>query len=332
MAHNLEIHDNGQAAFVSARVDAWHQLGTVLPSAFTANDALEHGLLGGWNVRKAPIQAQLPDGRHIDVPGRAAVIRDNPVTPGQIDVLGDVGDAYHVIQNEELAGLLDTLVDESGAHFETAGAIDGGRRIFITMKLPGHIKVGGVDRIDNYLAAMTSHDGSMATTLMVTPVRIVCQNTMNAAYGNHKTSFRIRHTSGAQRAIVSEAREALEFSFDYLDEFQDEASKMINSTMSLNQFEEIITREFGAPEDAPQPTITRTENKLDEMLELFADADTHSRVRDTVWAGYNALVEWQDHFSPVRGGDVADEVARAKNTIQNNRFKERARRLMLSYV
>lgn len=332
MAHELEMHDNGQTAFVSARVDAWHQLGTVLPSAFTANDALEHGLLGGWNVRKTPIQAMLADGSHIDVPGRAAVIRDNPVTAGKIDVLGDVGESYHVIQNEELAGLLDTLVDESGAHFETAGSIDGGRRVFITMKLPGHIKIGGVDRIDNYLAAMTSHDGSLATTLMVTPVRIVCQNTMNAAYGNHKTAFRIRHTSGAQRAIVSEAREALEFSFDYLDEFQAEADKMINSTMTLNTFEQIITKEFGAPEDAPQPTVTRSENKLDEMLELFADANTHEGVRDTVWAGYNALVEWQDHFSPVRGGDMADEEARARNTINSNRFKERARKLMLAKI
>src|SRR5690606_19715075 len=91
--------------------------------------------------------------------------------------------SYTVIQNEEHAGLLNALVDESGAHFETAGALQGGKRVFITMKLPGHMSIGGVDRVDQYLAAMNSHDGSSAFTFMISPVRIVCQNTLNFALG-----------------------------------------------------------------------------------------------------------------------------------------------------
>ncbi len=149
--HDLDITD-GTASFVSAREPAWHQLGTVLDSAFTAADAMWVGHLGGWNVRKVPALADLDGRRTVPMHGRYAVIRDNPVTRGQVDVLGDVGEAYHPIQNETYAEILDTLVDESGAHFETAGAIAGGRKVFLTMKLPGHILVGGRDQVDKISA------------------------------------------------------------------------------------------------------------------------------------------------------------------------------------
>lgn len=333
MAHNLDI-TNGTASFVSAREDAWHQLGQVLPDTFTAEQAMEHGYLGGWNVRKEPIFAQVGD-QQIPVPNRYAVVRDNPVTKGQIDVLGDVGSAYHVIQNEELAGLLDTLVDESGAHFETAGAIDGGRKVFITMKLPGHIKIGGVDPVDNYIAAMTSHDGWMPTSIMVTPIRIVCQNTMNLAFKESSNVFRVRHTSGAQRALVQQAREALDFTFGYLDGFQEEANQLINTELSMSKFEEIVTREFGPAkgEDAPAATQTRWEGKMDEMLMLFGDASTHAEVRNTAWAGLNTLTEWYDHYAPVRGVGADDEgAARSRKALLIPGFKNKARDLMMSMV
>lgn len=333
MAHNLDTTD-GVTSFVSARQDAWHQLGQTLPDAFTAEQAMEHGYLGGWNVRKTPILAQVGE-QQVPMPNRYAVVRDNPVTAGQIDVLGDVGTAYRVIQNEELAGLLDTLVDESGAHFETAGAIDGGRKVFVSMKLPGHIKVGGVDPVDNYIAAMTSHDGWLPTSVMVTPIRVVCQNTMNLAFRQASNIFRVRHTSGAHRAIVQQAREALDFTFDYLDGFQAEAEELVNTTMTAERFEQIVTAEFGPAggKDAPKATATRWDNKLGEMLTLFADSNTHERVRDTAWAGLNALTEWHDHYAPVRGVSAEDEgMARSRKALLLPGFKNRAREIILQAV
>lgn len=330
MAHNLDI-TNGQASFVSARQDAWHSLGTVLPETFTAGEAMTHGRLGNWNVRKEEIFT-IVNGQQLVVPDRYAVVRDNPVVQGLADVLGDVGKVYHVIQNEELAGLLDALVDESGAHFETAGAIDGGRRVFITMKMPGHLKVGGVDPVGQYLAAMTSHDGSMQTTLMVTPVRIVCQNTMNLAFSGASNMFKVRHTVGAQKLMLQQAREAMEFTYKYLEGFQSEAEQLINTTMTQMQFERIITDAFGVSEDAPLATQTRAQNKIDEMARLFSDSHTHEGVRDTAWAGLNALTEWNDHFSPVRGDAGSAVETRSKKALLDPTFKNKALRLMLAQV
>ena len=100
MAHNLDI-TNGVASFVSAREDAWHKLGQVLPDTFTASAALEHGMLAEWNLRKQPLLAQLEDGSTIPVADRFAVVRDNPVT-GLGESLGVVGSAYKIVQNEQL--------------------------------------------------------------------------------------------------------------------------------------------------------------------------------------------------------------------------------------
>lgn len=331
MAHNLDT-TAGQTSFVSAREDAWHHLGTVLPDSFTAEEAMVHGHLGGWNIRKTPLKTEV-DGRELILPNQHAVVRDNPIVKGQVDILGTVGNIYHIMQNEELAGLLDHLVDESGAKFETAGAIDGGRKVFVTMRMPGHIRVGGVDPVDNYIAAMTSHDGSTSTTIMVTPIRIVCQNTMNLAFQEASNQLRVRHSVGASKILLQQAREALDFTFGYLEGFQEEAERLINTTLTQNRFEEIIKKAFGAPEGAPIPTQTRTDNKLDQMAELFSDAFTQEGIRETAWAGLNALTEWNDHYSPVRGAGLApEEDVRSRKALLDPSFKNTALRLMLAEV
>lgn len=321
MAHNLEIKD-GKASFVSARVPAWHQLGTVLPDSFTAEEALKEANLANWNLRKAPIFAlDEVTGEMQRIEDRYGVIRDGG------DPLGVVGNSYSIMQNEQLTGLLDALVDESGSFYETAGAIDNGRKVFVSLKMPQNILIGGVDPVDTYLTAMTSHDGSSSTVIMVSPVRVVCQNTMALALRNAKSQFRVRHTSSADRVILNEARAALDLSFGYLDEFQDLAERLINTTMTQSTFEQIVEAEFGAPKDAPNATQTRSQNKIDEMVRLFADSNTHEEVRNTAWAGLNAFTEWFDHYSPVRGSEPEADV-RAKRTIADNTFKTRALELV----
>ena len=321
MAHNIETNGS-QAAFLSARQDAWHRLGITLPDTFTAEQAMEEGYLGGWNLRKEPIQTETG----IIIHGKNGVVRDNPFT-GVAEALGVVGDSYTLVQNEEHAEFLNALVDESGAHFETAGSIDGGRKVFITMKMPQHLTVGGSDLVEHHIAAINSHDGSMAFTLLVTPVRIVCQNTLNVALSQNKSIHRIRHTKGATKA-VAQARESLNLVFKYIDGFQEEADRLINTSLTEAEFVSIIEREFGAPENAAPGTVSRASNRMDQMVELFVEANTQEGIRDTAWAGFNALTEWFDHFSPTRGGDP--DQLRAVNAVLSPDFKQKALSLFAS--
>lgn len=302
MSHLLETFANGRTAFVSARVDAWHRLGLVTASALTVEEALESALLSGWNVRKVALQTEAVMDANgagsLPVMNHYATVRTNPVTKGT-DVLGVVGKKYHPIQNEQHALLLNTLVDMSGAHFETAGSLRGGREVFVTMKMPDHMKVGGVDNVDLYLAALNSHDGSSAFRLLVTPVRIVCANTQAAALKSAKSSFAIRHTSGANAAIA-QARQALGLTFTYQKAFEEEAERMIQQSMTDREFMSIMGRLFPEPGEGNQLAVRRYQEKMNTLENLFTTAPTNEAIRGTRWAGYQSLTEYIDHYAPAQ--------------------------------
>lgn len=325
MAHEIDT-TNGVSSFVSARVDAWHRLGTTMPEEFTAQEAMDYGKLGGWNVRKEKLNATLGDFIDIPVPNHFATVRDNPVT-GLPEVLGVVGQRYEVMQNEELCGLLESLVDQSGAIYETAGAVKGGRRVFVTMKLPDHISIGGEDPVDQYLAAVTSHDGSMPTTLMVTPVRVVCQNTLNLAFGHAKNTLKIRHTSSSSQLLTAQARQALDFSFKYLGKFQEEADQLLDEEFSRNQFSKIVERAFGAPEDSTDAAQTRAMDRMETVMGVY-DSPTQDAIRETKWGALNSITEYYDHFQAVRPTEGSSEEARALKSIFDPGRKDQALQLV----
>jgi phage/plasmid-like protein (TIGR03299 family) len=106
-----------------------------------------------------------------------------------------------VVQNRDAFSFFDSIVGGEGIMYETAGALGNGERIFITAKLPGYIRVGSDDLIEQYLFLTTSHDGSGSITAAFTPIRIVCANTLNAAMYRKSNTVKIRHTSGAKERL-----------------------------------------------------------------------------------------------------------------------------------
>ncbi|NYJ76518.1 DUF932 domain-containing protein [Allobranchiibius huperziae] len=337
MAHELDTYGT-QAAAVFARQDAWHRLGTVVRDrAFTAEEAMTLGKLGGWDVRKSPLQTAVIDADGVgtlEVPGHFATVRTSPFT-GRPEALGVVGAGYAVLQNEDHAQFLNTLVDESGAIFDTAGSLRGGRQTFITLQMPETIKVGGSDEVQLNIAALNSHDGSSAFRLLLTPTRIVCANTQAAALRNATGTVSIRHTANA-RAQVQAARDALGLTFAYAEAFQAEADALVDQAMTDGQFWELVEGIYGIPDkDAPTRTQKATATRTRQLGHLWHDADTQADIRGTRWAGYQAVAEYVDHFQPVRakGGDKA--TARALRSVvspEATAIKTRAWRLATAAV
>lgn len=301
MSHQLETH-GPRAAALFARTDPWHKLGTTVQGeAFTAEDAMTLGHLGKWDVRKVPLSASEVTAEgvtHLDVPGFATV-RTNPFTQ-QAEALGVVGSGYTPLQNEEHAEFLNRLADESGAIFDTAGSLRGGRQVFVTMRLPESLVVGGSDRVDLNIAALNSHDGNSAFRLLITPVRVVCANTQSAALRDNVSSISIRHTRHA-KAAVQAARDALGLTFAYVAEFEAEAERLVNTTMTDAQFHALVSDVFGPTATDAPPRLKAVERARSESLShLWADAQTQAGIRGTAWAGYQSVVEYVDHFAPVR--------------------------------
>lgn len=327
MAHEIETHGN-QAAAIYARTDAWHRLGTtVRDRAFTAEEAMTLGHLGGWNVRKVALTAHeiTDEGVHVIDTNGYATVRTNPFT-SEPEALGVVGGMYTPLQNEDHAEFLNLLSDESGAIFDTAGSLRGGRHVFITMQMPRSLQIGGVDRVDLNIAALNSHDGSSAFRLLVTPVRVECANLQQAAIDNHEASFSVRHTRNA-KAAVQAARDALGLTFTYADAFESEAERLIHTTMTDAAFDALISDVFGHADPDATPRARESEKRRrDRLHHLFADADTQASIRGTAWAGYQAVTEYMDHYAPVRTtGDAEDaRAARALTSDAAPRIKQRA--------
>jgi phage/plasmid-like protein (TIGR03299 family) len=210
MAHNLNYNERTQKhSFFSVSEKAWHGLGTIVEAYPTSAEALKFAGLD-YSVEKRSLftmdalnmrlrNEPDPDAiilgacSEIEVPNYFATVRKDSDT-----VLGVVGKDYSVVQNIEAFEFFDSIVGGGeGILYETAGALGKGERIFITAKLPSYIKVGKDDLIEQYLFLTTSHDGFGSITAAFTPVRIVCNNTLNAALKNSTNSIRIRHSSGA---------------------------------------------------------------------------------------------------------------------------------------
>lgn len=317
MAHALDEVAPGEFAFVSAREDAWHRLGTVLDHTFTAEEAMTAAHLGGWNVRKVPLTlTEVTENgvTSMDVPDRWATVRTNPIS-GDTEYMGTVGSFYTPIQNEEHTELIDALVDESGAHLETAGSLRGGRETFVTMKMPETMQVGGQDGVDLYVAALNSHDGSTAFRFMVTPVRIVCANTQLAAIKSAKSTFSVRHTGGA-RGELQQAREALGLTFKYVEAFEAEAEKLIAQTITDRKFKSIVDGLFEVKTATSKTIADKRAKKAADVFTLYKEADTMDGIRGTKWGAYQAVTEYIDHYAPTLGTDGA--TARATRTLTSH--------------
>ena len=311
MAHELETLANGQTAFASARLSAWHQLGTITETCMTADEIMTKAFLGGWKVRKIALQGveTNADGVSlIECPDKWMTVRTNIVT-SETEYLGVVGEDYTTVQNEQVAEVLDKLVDASGAHFETAGSMRGGRSVFVTMKLPDTMKIAGVDDLDLYLAATTSHDGTQALRVDATPVRIVCANTQRAAFAQTRGHYVFRHTTGVHSQIA-QAREAVGLMWRYLEAFQAEAERMINETLTMGEFDKVVAQLWPLADDASPQTQKNHRQRSATLRYLARDADTQAAIKGTRWAGYQAITEYVDHYVPAK-----DEVTRAGRAV-----------------
>ena len=309
MAHELE----SDKSFASYRTPAWHGLGTVFEEEVNTKQMLELAHLDNWNVRLEEIA--IPETFSSDK-SHYFVTRTNPFNKSQNDVLGVVGERYHTLQNEELFDFADGILD-GGGRWETAGSLKGGRVVFGSLALERETVLdpnGVSDKINTYLLVNTSHDGSVAIQASVTPVRVVCANTLNMAIGGGKRNgvkqtFKIRHTQTANGKIQA-AREALNIANAYMDEFDVMAKAMIEKEISNDTFQKIMLEAYPMPESDAKGSLKKWQTK-NELIENIYTGEFNHMIAGTAWGAFNALTERLDWHRAGRGGNNESILASA---------------------
>ena len=298
---------------VSDRTMIWDGIGFATPKAKTAAQAIREAELD-WDVELRPLGMKNAKGTGWkSIPyGFAAVRTDND------EALGTVGRRYEPIQNRDVFGWLDNLVDDSGAKYESAWSTKGGRQVGLTMKFPDDVLVGGEDPHNMYLFVRTNHDGSGACKVALSMVRMSCTNMANTILRDAKASFSIPHIGGWEKKLQA-AREALEISFAYRDAMQDELEAMLASPL----WKEKKTREnvedvFSNAGFGERATFRHTDLILQNLESSPTIGDDQRNTRYGLFQAGTEYLQWhrtrrddEGHFNQ----QFAGETFRAKQAL-----------------
>jgi phage/plasmid-like protein (TIGR03299 family) len=295
----------------------WHAKGFKFDREFTSAEAIEAAHLD-YPVVKEPVY-RMVGGMPVQVDHRFVTV--NGVTQ---DVLGFVGDDYRVLQNKDAFAPFDILMEESGAKFQTAGALGLGEKVWILAKLPESWDILLGDKIDLFCLLSTSHDGSTGVEIRFTPIRVVCQNTLTAAVKGTRASVSLRHTENLQARLKESAEVLVQMRnhFNLLGEsFREMASVHINDEW-LKTYEDQL---FGLEpkQDAHGITKSLWMKRTDAYHQrLVAGRGVElPGLAGSAWWAYNAAIEYADYEFPIR-----DEARRTESILwgKANAFKQTA--------
>lgn len=328
MVAAVETNKNS-AAFYSLRQPAWHKLGYVSDKEHTPHEMLELAHLSDWNVRAIPIADLVPSTVDCSLSNKL-IIRNNPWYDSNdpeskpTNALGIVGDRYTIAQNEELAELGAIIEGRS----ETAGSLNNGATVFMSfaMEREIHVDPNGVDDIvKTYLLLYTSHNGTSNLVGAITPVRVVCANTLAVAKGNMRPVIKLRHSRSLEDNLV-QARQTMALEAKYTEQFADVAGDLFEVNVTDNEFDRIIRMAFEQPDKDSKAAQTRWSNKIDDLWGLW-NGPTQAGIKNTGWGVLNALTEYgQWHRAVYKGNEENFYAAGAgfdgvANDVRNNMFE-----------
>lgn len=323
MAHEFE------SGFV-VREQAWHGLATVLQDNPSVEEAITRAGLD-WAVVEGELTTSVMTANGIgpvNVKGWKALLRDKDNA-----VLGVVSDGYKPFQNREAFGWFDALVKDGTCRIETAGALQGGKKVWVQARYADAVEVKDGDAIIPYLLLANGHDGTMSLRIINTPTRVVCWNTMQAAGavedGDSETAsaakgFAITHqgdvqakAEAARRAIVSMNRElkmtvdayrrmaGLPVTEDYVRRLAKEVfdSDYIKAKDLIAKFRvrQEQTGDAGIREQtkaaiAELEKLLGAEGRVEKaIVRSFHEGPGHDLAGETAWGAFNAVTDYIDH-------------------------------------
>ena len=271
----------------STRMKPWHGLGVVVEESPTSKDALRLAGLN-WSVEQRPIQTV--DG--VPLNGFKANVRSTDKK-----VLGVVTDKYKIVQNDEAFAFTDALLGE-GITYETAGSLQEGRKVWLLAKLPHKYLISG-DEVTPYLVFSNSHDGSGAIKVAMTPIRVVCNNTLNLALAETKRCWSTIHT-GNLSGKLQDAKQTLLHADAYMQGLAkafEELRKVKLTDRKVMGYIDILLPEL----DNPTPQQTRNIVRLKEdMKARYFDAPDLKDVGKNGYRFINAVSDFATHAKPIR--------------------------------
>jgi phage/plasmid-like protein (TIGR03299 family) len=308
MADNINRNIlTGQDAFYGVKKPAWHLKGFISDRYETSGQVLVKSGLNFEVAMHHNLQV-FPSGKQQNATNSYYTFRtDTEQTLGE-----HVSKDYTIVQNTEAFSFLDSLAGPNNIYYETAGALGNGEIIFITAKLPSHIKVLNHDVVDKYIFLTTRHDGKGSIIGALTPIRIVCNNTLNMALKNCETLIRIRHTEKAHDKLkeaerllkmVDVASPVIEEAFNHVAKVRitdPQLKKLIQTAIAPNKDVLDFIRKNGRAQ------TNRFNNLVDQIFSYAKNSPTQQleSTKGTLFGAYNAMTGYFQNRQEFKNDDV----------------------------
>jgi phage/plasmid-like protein (TIGR03299 family) len=265
----------------------WHGMGVPLDHPATSAEAIRAASLD-WKVEL--FQACVLE---LPIPRAYGVVRMDRREP-----IAVVGERCEPVQNALAFEFFDHLIGGGHAVYETAGAIDLGRRIWLLARLPGEVRVTREDNVGKFLLLTNTHDGRSPLRALFTPIRVVCENTLRSALEGSSSGVSIRHV-GDILEKAREARRLLGISLKYFDSFADQAGAFVGHSLRTEALALYFRSVVPDPKDADPSHAVSTRETLVRLFET-GKGNALPTVRGSLWAAVNAVAELCDHERPTR--------------------------------
>ena len=300
----------------NGRFVPWHGLGTSVAEAPTSLDAIHYAGLD-WKVEKTPV---INTFNNEEIPGWYATTRTSDGS-----VYGMVTKKYQIVQNDEAFSFMDNLLGE-GVKFETAGSLFDGKKIWMLAKLPEDMTILG-DKITPYVVLTNSHEGKSAVQVACTPIRVVCNNTLNMALGNASRTWSTRHVGDIQGKLL-EAERTLGLAQKYLKELNNTAEMMAVTELNQTQLTKVVNEVFPITADMTDRKIQNAEEQRRTFYDYY-NRDDVQPFKDTVYGAVLAITDYLDHANPDRLTKNYNE-SRFNNIIATNNLADKFTKVALA--
>jgi phage/plasmid-like protein (TIGR03299 family) len=243
-----------------------------------------------WTVEQTPVF--MDDGTEIE--NYKANIRSDDKT-----VLGIVTNRYKIVQNADAFSFTDAIVGETEdgiVRYETAGSLNGGKRVWLLAKMPTKKVLD--DDVEPYMVFSNSHDGTGAIKICMTPIRVVCNNTLSLALSTAQRSWSTKHIGNLDEKLA-EARHCLGMANLYMDALDEEADRLANITLDFEQINEILDQMFPVTENDSDRKKANIQKVKDNYSVCYFMPDI-AKFKGTAWGAVNAMSDMIGHSAPNR--------------------------------
>lgn len=323
MAHEVESMVEGM---FYVNETPWHGLGTYLEQVPTVGEAIARAGLD-WTVRVEELYYDDPAGQRIRVQS-AATVRNSDEK-----VLGIVSPGYTPLQNADAFNWFEPFVESGEITFETAGALREGKHVWILARITGDPgEVAKDDIVRKYLLLANGHDGSMAAMVALTPIRVVCANTLAVAMdGGGSAKIRAVHTARVKETLEM-IRGAINLANQQFEASMDLYSELAKRDINGDDFAAFVKMVFGRKHksrEMQEVEDRKTERILEEVQPLFEQGHGNDlpSVRGTWWAAYNSITEYLSYHRGNGDDRRLDSLWFGQGAVHNRKALDKAREL-----